>query len=292
MPSPYSKQHLKINNLQHLSHRLGYPVEFLEEVASKADSLYKFEEQPKKNGTGVRVISKPQRPLKQIQKSIHRLLVELQISESAHCGIKKRSNVTNAKNHCNKKWLYSLDFKNFFPSISHHKINNLFFRELKCSPVVSNILTRLCSVNGQLPQGGSMSMDLANLICRKFDRRLEGLASKYNITYTRHCDDLCFSGDSLPDSFKSSVKKIIQCCGLQLNPDKEIISAHHTPQAVVGLRVNRKDVRVPRGIRREWRREEFLFKKYKSKNLAGPEREKTQQKIKGQNTYLSYVANI
>ena len=39
-----------------------------------------------------------------------------------------------------------------------------------------------------------MSMDIANLVCRELDERMEGLAEKFGLKYTRHCDDINISG--------------------------------------------------------------------------------------------------
>ncbi len=165
MPKPYSKKYLNLKSLEHLSHRLGFHLGELQRIAAKAESLYSFEKEPKKSG-GFRDISKPHHTLKKIQKAIHRLLKEVKISDCAHGGISGRSNLTNAQRHCNQKWVLNLDFKSFFPSISNYQVNNLFLRELRCSPAVASLLTRLCTVRGQLPQGGCMSTDIANLVCR------------------------------------------------------------------------------------------------------------------------------
>ncbi|ACN15018.1 RNA-directed DNA polymerase (retron-type reverse transcriptase) [Desulforapulum autotrophicum HRM2] len=292
MPEPYSKRDLRINSLKHLAHRLGFAPEVLQKAASRAEKSYKFDKIPKKSGKGFREISKPNALLKNIQKAIHKLLTEIEISDNAHCGIKKRSNVTNAMNHCNKEWVYSMDFKNFFPNISHHQVYGLFRYELKCSPDVTSILTRLCTVKGGVPQGGSMSMDIANLVSRKLDTRLEGLCKIHNLSYTRHCDDLNFSGKRILDTFRAKVEIIIKESGFPLNPDKETLIPHHHPQSVVGLRVNRKKPCVPRKTRREWRKEKHVLNKFEVHGLSPHEIEKRKQRINGQNAYLSHINNI
>ncbi|MBW2470354.1 MAG: RNA-directed DNA polymerase [Deltaproteobacteria bacterium] len=185
MPDPYSKNKLDIKTLKHLSKRLGFPVSELQEIASCAESLYKFDKKPKKNG-GFREISKPNFRLKRVQSAIHKLLREARISNSAHGGIKGRSNLTNAKVHCNQSLLLNMDLKNFFPSISHYKVFELFHKELGCSESVASLLTKLTTVKGQVPQGGPMSTDLANLVFRKTDLRLEGLAKKFGLNFTRY----------------------------------------------------------------------------------------------------------
>ena len=186
--------------------------------------------------------------------------------------------------------VYSLDFKNFFPNIKHNRVYGLFFKELGCSPTVSGLLTRLCTVCGCVPQGGSMSMDIANLVCRNLDDRISGLCTKYGATYTRHCDDMTFSGKHFSDHFKTKVKHIIEECGFPLNPDKENAVAHHGPQTVVGLTVNRKKPLIPRAVRRHWRQERHIFEKYEIRLLDEKLIEQKQNRVNGQKGYLKYIS--
>jgi RNA-directed DNA polymerase len=105
--------------------------------------------------------------------------------------------------------LLNLDLKNFFPSISHYKVYELFHKKLDCAPKVASLLTRLSTVKGQVPQGGPMSTDIANLVMRRTDRRLRKLAKKFNINYTRFVDDISFSGKDIPTRFVIIAKEII-----------------------------------------------------------------------------------
>lgn len=288
MPEPYSKTSLDIRTLEHLVLRLHIPLDKLQEVATKAESLYSFDSEPKENG-GYREISEPKFRLKKIQQAIHKLLQEIKLSDYAHCGIKRRSNLTNARIHSGKGWLLSLDFKNFFPNISHHRIYHLFRHELNCTPEVASLLTRLCTVKGQVPQGGSMSTDIANLVCRRLDARLKGLAGAFQLDYTRHCDDLHFSGDAIPEEFIRQAKEIISQTTFRLNPEKESLRGKHQPQIVTGLTVNRKRPRVTRETRRQWRAEKYIFEKHESKVLPEERRLEKQRKILGRTAYLNYI---
>lgn len=288
MPEPYSKISLDIRTLEHLALRLHIPLDELQEIAAKAGSLYSFKLEPKKN-SGYREISKPSPRLKTIQQAIHRLLQEIKVSDCAQCGVKRRSNLTNAKIHSGKRWLFSLDFKSFYPSISNHRLYHLLHHELNCTPKVASLLTRLCTVRGQLPQGGSMSTDIANLVCRALDNRLKGLATAYGLDYSRFNDDLYFSGDIIPEKFVRKLKDIIAQTGLSMNPEKECLRGQHQAQIVTGLTVNRKRPKVPRETRRKWRAEKHVFSKHGSKTLPEELRRKKQQQIQGRTAYLNYI---
>jgi len=282
------RKYLNLKTIRHLSYRLGIPPEELKDISSKAGSLYFIRYKSKKNGDKRKIFA-PNPSLKRVQKAVQRLLREISVSDSAHGGIRGRSNASNAKVHCSGKWIYQLDFKNFFPNISHHMVYGLFFHELKCSPKVASLLTKICTAEGQVPAGGVMSTDIANLICRKTDRRIEGLASAFHIHYTRYVDDVTFSGKQIPDFFKQEVKKIIRQGGFILHPEKENLCGSHQPQIVTGLSVNGSRPKIPRKIRRELRKEEYIFRKFEAGELSKDEKEKYEQRFDGKKCYFNYI---
>ena len=104
------------------------------------------------------------------------------------------------------------------------------------------------------------------------------------------CDDMTFSGKHFSDHFKTKVKHIIEECGFPLNPDKENAVAHHGPQTVVGLTVNRKKPLIPRAVRRHWRQERHIFEKYEIRLLDEKLIEQKQNRVNGQKGYLKYIS--
>jgi RNA-directed DNA polymerase len=288
LPKPYSKNKLDIKTLKHLSKRLGFTISVLQEIASCSKFLYKFDKEPKKNG-GFREISKPHFRLKRVQSAIHKLLQEIRVSNSAHGGIKCRSNLTNAKVHCNQSLLLNLDLRNYFPSISHYRVFELFHKKLGCSESVASLLTKLTTVKGQVPQGSPMSTDLANLVFREIDLRLEGLTKQFGLNFTRYIDDLSFSGKDIPQKFIRLANQIIDQSGFVLNPEKEILSDHSMPKIVTGLSVNRKRPNVPRNVRREVRRQAYLFQKHDAPKLTEYDAYIRDQQISGKMSYINYI---
>lgn len=288
MPKAYSKEHLCITRLTHLSYRLGFPTKLLEEVADKAEEYYQFMLLQKPNG-GVREISIISQPLKKIQKAIHQLLTEIYLPEYVHGGVREKSNYTNAKVHCKKDLVLKLDLEKYFPSISHNRVYGLFLHELKCSRDVARLLTKLITINGQVPQGASTSTDIANLVFRKTDYRLNGLATKFGLKYTRFVDDLTFSGRNISQRFINIVKSIIKDTGFRLNNDKEELRAKHQPQVVTGLSVKFKKPRVPRKKKREWRKDKYKFDKFGLDTLIDEDRSKKELQIEGRSNYLNCI---
>jgi RNA-directed DNA polymerase len=95
-----------------------------------------------------------------------------------------------------------------------------------------------------LPQGAPTSPALANLCAFGLDRRLAGLASSLDATYTRYADDLAFSGGSLlsrraPDIGRT-VGLIAREEGFVLNERKTRAMPRSARQRVCGIVVNER----------------------------------------------------
>ena len=288
VPKAYSKEHLCISSLKHLSYRLGFPEQLLEEVADKLEEYYKFILIQKPNG-GVREISIISQPLKKIQSAIHRLLTELYLPEYVHGGVKEKNNYSNAKVHCKKNFILKLDLEKYFPSISNSRVYGLFLHELKCSQDVARLLTKLCTIKAQVPQGASTSTDIANLVFRKTDCRLKGLATKFGLEYTRFVDDLTFSGQNIPCRFINIVKSIVSDSGFRLNNSKEKLRGKHQPQVITGLVVKFKKPRVPRKKKREWRKDKYKFEKFGLATFSDEDRSKKELQLEGWSNYLNCI---
>ncbi len=216
---------------------------------------------PKRNG-GVRVISAPMPRLKTAQNWVlENILNKVPIHESAHGCVKKRSIKSNAENHLGQDVLINQDLKNFFPSITYPRIKGLFL-ELGYSHNISTILALICSepetqelelfeetyisqrTERFLPQGSPCSPAITNILCRRLDARLLGLAKKFNYSYTRYVDDISFStsGESVKHMNKILLysKQIIHKEGFELNSKKLRVMRKGSSQHVTGLLVNEK----------------------------------------------------
>jgi hypothetical protein len=91
-----------------------------------------------------------------------------------------------------------------------------------------------------LPPGAPTSPALANLVCFRLDRRLEGLAASFGAAYTRYVDDLTFSGGPGIDQgpFERLVGEIVAAEGFRLNRSKTRSTASAGRQSVLGTVVN------------------------------------------------------
>lgn len=216
---------------------------------------------PKKTG-GERLISAPMPRLKRVQYWIlENILDQIEPHEAAHGFRRERSIVTNATPHIGATAIANLDLQDFFPSISYKRVKGLF-RSLGYSEAVATIFGLICTepdvetveLDGKtyyvalterhLPQGAPTSPAIANLLCRRLDRRLTQLADTLGFTYTRYADDLTFSttNSSLHQlcNLLKRTASIIAHEGFAVNPEKTRILRQSRQQEVTGIVVNNK----------------------------------------------------
>lgn len=251
---------VSLNQLQskdELAKLLGIKLQTLTYVLYKLDtnSLYTQFTIPKKNGEE-RIIQAPIPPLKFIQKSLASLLTNYsyEISQKnnlksniSHGFTRKKSIITNAKIHRNKRYVLNIDLKNFFPSFHFGRVRGYFEKNkyFKMSREVSTILAQLTCYNGALPQGAPTSPVITNLICQILDYKILKIAKRYKLDYTRYADDLTFSTNDKKfyeryDSFKEKLNKEIVHSGFEINEKKTRLQFKDSKQEVTGLTVNQK----------------------------------------------------
>lgn len=163
-------------------------------ISNHAEKHYKVFKIPKRNG-GYRTIYEPDYTLKSIQRNILNNVLNERITSSYAKAYKKGlSLVDNATPHLNKKVILKLDIKDFFPSIDFLKVYKKAFPRNMYPEAVANLLTNLTTYNNFLPQGTPTSSYISNLVLRSFDIKVGNFCEDRNISYTRYCDDMTFSG--------------------------------------------------------------------------------------------------
>ena len=234
-----------------LSGWLEIPVEELREVNL---SYSKFSI-PKKSGA-TRTIHSPNPRLKNIQRTILRKLLAGLRSHEAAVGFEKgKSIVTGARQHVGKTLVLHFDIVDFFPNTNSQTVYQ-YFRKIGWSRASANLLTRIVTHQGALPQGAPTSPRLSNLVNFLMDQRLSTLAASVDGTYTRYADDITISFDDDwfdLEAFISMVFAAIYQQGYQPHFGKKMkIRRRNKRQTVNGLVVNEK-VNLPRE-RRRWLR--------------------------------------
>jgi RNA-directed DNA polymerase len=158
---------------------------------------------PKRNG-GERTIKAPVDALKLIQQRLSNLLQdcvdEVNTSKNrkdrtAHGFKRKRSIITNARQHRHRRYVFNLDLEDFFPSINFGRVRGFFIKtkDFELHPDVATVIAKIACHENSLPQGSPCSPVISNLVAHLLDMRLVSLASAAGCTYSRYADDLTFS---------------------------------------------------------------------------------------------------
>ncbi|MEW8085885.1 MAG: retron Ec67 family RNA-directed DNA polymerase/endonuclease [Candidatus Thiodiazotropha endolucinida] len=252
---------------------LGYKPKTLAYIlyAKPIASRYTDIEINKKNG-GTRTISIPDDRLKLVQRRLSSLLLdcvdEIFMSTELHDGTRRpdriahgfkrnRSIITNARQHKNKRYVFNLDLKDFFPSINFGRIRGFFIenKHFQLSPKTATILAQIACYNNALPQGSPCSPVVSNLIGHILDIRINSLARNVRCAYSRYADDLTFStnlkvfpkdiavqvsGDDHNWDAGNKLKRIIERSGFSINKKKTRMQYMTSRQEVTGLTVNKR----------------------------------------------------
>lgn len=274
---------------------------------------------PKRKG-GYRNIAAPKPILKKAQRRIlEEILCKLTVSDNAHGFLKGRSVVSSAKEHEGSPDLViNMDLEDFFPTVTFERVRGMF-KSFGYSGYISSLLAMICTycermpieVKGQkryvktssriLPQGSPASPMITNILCIKLDKRLNGLADKYNFTYTRYADDMSFSlkertghldhkleadGKINLGSFCVLVSKIVSGEGFKINKSKTRFLKAHNRQCITGIVVNNEELGVPKKWVKILRAAIHNGKKEKAKGQLPQE---TIRKISGMAAWLKSV---
>ncbi len=244
---------------------------------------------PKRSG-GTRTLAAPHRTLATTQEWILRQMLDrVPLHGAAHGFVRGRSIATNARAHVGRDLVLNADLRDFFPTITFWRVEGVF-RQLGYSPAAATVLGLLCTeaprqtltYRGEtvhaatgpraLPQGACTSPALSNLVARRLDARLTGIARKLGWTYTRYADDLTFSTSGAPVDkvgyLLARVRHIAGDEGFAVNEKKTRVLRRNARQEVTGLVVN-DHIAVPR---RTVRRLRAILHRARTEGLASQNR--------------------
>ena len=159
----------------------------------------------------------------------------------------KKSIITNAVIHKNKRFVLNLDLENFFAAFHFGRVEGFFEknRDFRLPREVALTIAQIACYEGRLPQGAPSSPIITNLICQILDMRLLKIAKRYRVDYTRYADDLTFSTNNRKflDAYQSFLDEIfaeLKKSGFSVNPQKTRLQFRDSRQEVTGLVVNKK----------------------------------------------------
>jgi len=219
-----------------------------------------------KRGGGIRQINAPCPQLKLLQSKLSNLLQncaeEINLirkfrDQLAHGFKRKRTIITNAVKHRNRKYVFNVDLQDFFGTINLGRVRGFFIKDANfmLAPKVATLLAKIACHENSLPQGSPCSPVISNLVGHVVDIHLCKLASKHGCTYSRYADDITFSTNRLdfPSCIARRVasqthkweigdqlQEIVTSAGFTINPQKTRMQYDGSRQDVTGLVVNKK----------------------------------------------------
>lgn len=227
---------------------------------------YRYQWIEKRSGLP-RLIEIPKTRLKTIQRQILKeMLNRVPPHPGAHGFTRGRSSLSFVERHVGKAVVMRMDLKDFFHSVPVPRIGAAF-RRLGYPWAVAHLLQGLCthaasaSLAGEtfrtltwesrkrladkhLPQGAPTSPALANLCAWRFDCRLQGVADRFALDYTRYADDLAFSGGTellrLAPFLQGLIGAIAIEEGFAINHRKTRVQTRAQSQRLAGVVINEK----------------------------------------------------
>lgn len=229
-----------IQNVQSLINLLGIKdtQKFEDLIRNGAESSYYVKPPIKKKNGGERIVYAPNKMLKSLLRKINqKIFTQINYPDYLFGSIPDTENprdyILCAEQHCKAKVLIKIDIENFFPTMREEYVYNIFNKLLKCSDEVSNILTKITTFNGYVPQGAPTSTYLANLYF--FDsepKKVQHLRSQ-GFRYTRLIDDITISRPTKEGSWKyieSYISQFITQKNLSINKEKTTSISSSSPQ--------------------------------------------------------------
>lgn len=144
----------------------------------------------------LRKIDAPQGTLKEWQRRLVALFNLCDKHPSNYAYMEGRNTVDAVTALSTGDALIHIDLKDFFP---HHNYKYVADKLKQLFPSISDlclsIITDIVCKDGVLPQGSPCSPILSVVLNHDMDVKIENIANKYNLVYTRYADDLCFSGN-------------------------------------------------------------------------------------------------
>ncbi|MBL8200352.1 MAG: RNA-directed DNA polymerase [Chromatiales bacterium] len=249
----------RIQRVESLAKLLGTsPTDLAALAANSAHYWIPGRTKTKSDGTK-RHTSNALEPLKSIHKAIknkilratsypHYLMGGLPSDEEAGC---IRHCEENAKRHSGQRIVVTEDIKSFYPSITASRIHDIWQGFYRFSPEVAELLTKLTTYRGVVPQGWVPSSYLANLALWDCEPGLVAHLERQGLTYTRWIDDITISSKTFvapacKTAIVTAVYGMLRSANFSPARTKHRIRTRGQNQRVMNLNVSGKRPTVPR----------------------------------------------
>ena len=238
--------HRPIASVEILAAALGVPLDQLQDVARRAEGLYRFAKPiPKADGS----VRQPLDALPEL-KAVHRrikvrLLSKVIFPKYLTGSIAGRDARANADLHVGSAIVMSEDIERFFPSTGKELVRSIWLRFFGFSSEVADLLTALTTKDAAWPEGAITSSFLANLAFWDQEPKLEQLLRSRGFVYSRYVDDIAISSIRrvVPKELTRVIARVygmMRSCGFSAKRRKHQIERSSGRMSVTKLTVNRR----------------------------------------------------
>lgn len=239
-----------IHSVESLARQLGISLKELMYLSENASSLYRVASTKKKSNGEIRRTYDAKPRLKPVLTRLRlRVLEHLELPDYVTAGKRGSSYIDNAKTHLNSRSILSEDVQNFFPSISLQQVRKVFQYLYSMSLPVAELLSKLTTKDGFLPQGSPVSGLIANAVF--FDKEPDLVESLHSqgLKYTRYYDDIHVSSQDSNFApkvgpLRTDIYGMLKSVGLEPHSKPEKSNFIHVGKqmAVHGIIVNNEQI--------------------------------------------------
>ena len=276
--------------------------EFLNVEKEKSERLVKIPT-GEDNTKYRKIVTINQEWLKKSQKRFNKILMNIMLDKKVrgvkqksiipylHSAVKQRSYHTNAQVHIGNRYVFAIDLKDFYPSVTKYKLYLFFKEKFNLSPDIAmfySVLSTCKSDDGtyRLGQGLSQSSTLAYLVNYSLFNYLYVLSKDNDIEMSIYVDDVVFSSKKkIPQSFIDRLFGIIKGNDMLIKRQKVHNYKKESVKKITGVYINGNKTRVANNKHFEFHTQ-YKYLKHKVKNINSID-----EYYKIYNLYLKFYGN-
>lgn len=250
-----------------------------------------------------KIVTINQEWLKKSQKRFNKILMNIMLDKKVrgvkqksiipylHSAVKQRSYHTNAQVHIGNRYVFAIDLKDFYPSVTKYKLYLFFKEKFNLSPDIAmfySVLSTCKSDDGtyRLGQGLSQSSTLAYLVNYSLFNYLYVLSKDNDIEMSIYVDDVVFSSKKkIPQSFIDRLFGIIKGNDMLIKRQKVHNYKKESVKKITGVYINGNKTRVANNKHFEFHTQ-YKYLKHKVKNINSID-----EYYKIYNLYLKFYGN-
>jgi len=180
-----------------------------------------------------RWIEEPKRKLKAVQKRFSLLLGQIKTPEYLHSAVRKRSYVSNARQHTVDLMTVKADVKAFYLSARSAEVFHFLTDVLEWEKDVAGLTVKLLTWKGHLPTGSSASPILSFWVYKHLFDAIDEMARSEDCIFTLYVDDITISGKMANRALLGRTRKLIG--GARLRAHKMRVYPRKMPRLVTGV---------------------------------------------------------